>query len=274
MKLGMTAVKEEALSQSVPVYQPSDINCPESIDFLKKLQAEVFVVIAYGQILSEELLAIPRLLPINAHASLLPKYRGAAPINWALIQGEKETGVSIIKIIKQMDAGPLILKRQVSITPQETSMSLGNKLAVLAAELIVDALRLIEKNEHVLVPQPEIGVTFAPRLRKEDGEIDWGKSAESICRFINGCLGWPGAFSICKNKRIKIFKATVVNREDEPSTAPSGQIIKITKQGISVVTGEGNIIIEELQVEGKRRMTADEFIRGRAFCVGERFSKK
>ena len=173
-----------------------------------------------------------------------------------------------------MDAGPIILKRQVAIAPEDTSISLGDKLAVLAEELIVGALRLIEKNEQVLVPQPEIGVTFAPRLRKEDGEIDWGKSAESICRFINGCLDWPGAFSICKNKRIKIFKAVVGKPEKEPLSALPGQIINITQQGISVITGEGVVVLEELQIEGKRRMAANEFIQGRVFCVGERLSKK
>ena len=209
LSLTVTPVKGLAQKNEVKIYQPLSINTPEDIKFLKSLNADLFVVMAYGQILSPEVLNIPRILAINAHASLLPKYRGAAPINWALIKGEKKTGVTIMKMVEEMDAGPIILQEGVDIRDEDTAITLEDELSRIAAGLIIEAIRSIEDNNYKLIPQPKEDVSFAPKLKKEDGRINWNKSALEISNLIRGCVGWPGAFSFYKDKRLKIIKARI-----------------------------------------------------------------
>lgn len=267
-----TPVKACALESGLKIYQPLRINTSEAVDFLKNLNADLFVVIAYGQILSKEILNIPKILAINAHASILPKYRGAAPINWALINGEKTSGVTIIKMTEKMDAGPVIAKKEIGVTETDTAITLEEKLSGLSAQILIETLGSIEKNAYKLTPQDEAGSTLAPKLKKEDGLINWKKSAHDIYNLVRGCIVWPGAFSNYKGKLLKIYKASVCAALSDNISEP-GEIVGISKEGISVATGKDNLVIEELQIEGKKRMKAEEFIVGHKIQEGEKLSK-
>lgn len=274
LHLGQTPVKIAAGNQGIKIYQPQKINSKEALDLLSSLKPELFIVIAYGQILSEEILAIPSLFAINLHASLLPKYRGAAPINWSIIRGEKITGVSIIQMAKKMDAGPIILQKETEIAEDETAMILEEKLSRLGAQLLLESLGKIEKGDHLLVPQEENNVSFAPKLKKEDGLIDWGKSAEVIRNLTRGCLEWPGAFTYYKGKLTKIYRGEISAWLNDLTTSLPGDIIEVSEEGIAVACGEGTLIIKQLQIEGKRITQAKEFIHGHRVRVGEKFYKK
>lgn len=266
-----TPVKSCAESAGLKVYQPQKINTNESVRFLKDFKADLFIVIAYGQILSQEVLSIPKIFAINAHASLLPEYRGAAPINWVLINGEVHTGVTIMKMVEKMDAGPIISKARADILETDTAQTLEEKLSYISAELLMETLGLIGQNNFEFIPQDENKATFAPRLKKEDGLIDWEDSAEKINNLIRGCLPWPGAFTYFKGKLMKVYRA---NTAQHVFSAHPGEIIGISKEGIAVATGKGSLSIEELQIEGKRRVKAEEFIAGHKISVGDRLGGK
>lgn len=269
-----TAVKEAALASGVAIYQPDNVNNKEAAEFLKSLRPELFVVIAYGQILSQEILDIPKTIPINLHASLLPKYRGAAPINWAIIKGEKKTGVTIIKMTSRMDAGPVILQEESEITDEDTAVSLEGRLSDLGARLLRSVISSIEENNYKLKPQDEAGVTFAPKLKKKDGMIDWHKSAMDIRNLIRACERWPGAFTCYKGKLLKIYKAKVIPFSPKALSPVAGMIEDVSRDGMVVCTGGGSLVIEELQIEGKRRMRVEEFTAGHKISVGEVLNKK
>lgn len=263
-----TAVKQIAQASKLRIYQPPRINTPEAIKFIKELNPDLFVVVSYGQILSKAILSLPKLFAINTHASILPKYRGAAPINWAIINNEQSTGVTIIKMAEKMDAGPIIMQKQIHIKDEDTSITLAEKLSQLAAELLTGTLRQIKNNDYKLIPQAGI-VTFAPKLKKEDGLIDWRKSAQNIHNLIRGCLSWPGAYTHYKGKLLKIYKAKISLEQQANSVSP-GEILNVSKDGITVATGDRNLIIEEIQIEGKRRMKTEEFIAGHKINVGDK----
>ncbi len=269
-----TPVKAVASESGIQIYQPEDINSNEAIKFLKGLKPDLFIVISYGQILSRSVLDIPKIFAINAHASLLPKYRGAAPINWAIIRGEKNSGVSIIKMTEKMDAGPIIAQKLINIENEDTAVTLEGKLSLLAAKTLLDTLEPIKTNNYNLINQVENMVSFAPKLKKEDGLINWNKSACEICNLIRGVINWPGAFTYYKGKLLKIYKARVSSQVREFASSNPGEILEASKEGIVVFTGKGNIIIEELQIEGKRRMKVEEFIAGHKISVGEILGKK
>jgi len=271
--LASTPVKEYAKQVSLKVYQPENINSAESVLFLKGLSADIFVVTAYGQLLSKEILSIPKIMSLNAHASLLPKYRGAAPINWAIINGEHTAGVSIMKIVPEMDAGPLLLDKPVDISKDDNAITLEKKLADISGELLLGALTSIENKNYKLIPQDEDKVSFAPKLKKKDGLIDWGRSAYDINNLIRGCIDWPGAFTSYKSKLLKIYRSKVIPAFDNKTLFKDGEVIKAGKEGILVATAKGCLLIEELQIEGKRRMTADEFIMGHRILPQDRFLK-
>lgn len=272
MSLGQTPIKELAQTYKIPVFQPSRINTPDSESILRKYKPDLFIVIAYGQILSERLLKIPRLMPINAHASYLPSYRGAAPINWAIINGKSETGVSIIKMTTSMDAGPIMRQETIRIEPSDTAISLENKLSTLAAKLLIESIISIQNNRFILSPQDENTISFAPKLNKTTGLIDWKKTAIDINNLIKGCLGWPDAFTYLNNKILKIFKADIC-MENPSFKASPGQILIVSKEGIVVVTGKGMLRIEELQLEGKKRMHTRDFLAGCHIKTGETLGK-
>ncbi len=265
-----TAVKHTANQYKLKLYQPQKINNVTAFNLLKELKPDLFVVVSYGQILSKEILSLPKIFSINAHGSLLPKYRGAAPINRAIINGEQVTGVTIIKMNEKMDAGKIIMQSQILIKDEDNAIELEGKLSLLAAELLVDSVKHISRNDYKLKPQ--LGeVSFAPKLIKQDGLINWEVSAQHIYNLIRGCISWPGAFTHCKGKLLKIYKASL--SYEEYSGVKPGEIIKVLKDGIVVAAEDRALIIRELQIEGKRRMKAEEFISGHKISPGEIFDK-
>jgi methionyl-tRNA formyltransferase len=274
LALGETAVKEIAKQAKLKIFQPDRINAPEAVALLRSLNPDLLVVIAYGQILSSQVLEIPKIMPVNLHASLLPKYRGAAPINWAIIKGEKTTGITVMRITEKMDAGPMIAQKVLEIDKDETALELEQRLSILGAELILGSLKLIEKENYTLIPQNENLVAFAPKLKKEDGLIAWSNQAQDIYNLIRGCLDWPGAFTYYKGKLLKIFSAGVILDAQASGDFAVGEIVKIDENGILVATGKGTLLIKELQPEGKRKMQAKDFILGHKLRAGEKFSKK
>ncbi|MDP2905169.1 MAG: methionyl-tRNA formyltransferase, partial [Candidatus Omnitrophota bacterium] len=263
-----TAVKSAAKSAGIEVYQPADINSAEAIDFLKKFNADLFIVAAYGQILSQDVLSLPRLFCLNIHASLLPKYRGASCINRAIIDGERASGVTIIKMAPRLDAGPVIAQKSIEIEPGDTSISLEEKLSGLAVTLLLETLKAIKNDNYSLTPQDEAKVTFAPKLKKIDGLIDWKMPAERIHNLIRGCLGWPGAFTYYRGKSVKIFQAHPESSNRKCQAKP-GEVLEAGSQGIVVAAGSGALVIEELQLEAKKRMSAADFLAGNKIVVGE-----
>lgn len=266
-----TAVKTASGELQLPVYQPQDVNAPASIEYLKKLCPDVFVVVAYGQILSREVLAIPSAGAINAHASLLPKYRGAAPISWALINGEKQTGVTVIRMSEKMDAGPVILQGAVAIGDDDDEFSLEEKLAAFSADLLIEAAALIESGNSSVQPQDPKQATYASKLARETGRIRWDCPSEEIRNLVRGCVRWPGAFTSYRGKLLKIYRAGA--RDGDTGHAVPGTVTGVHKDVIEVSTARGTLMIEELQVEGGRRMSAAEFIAGHRLRVGERFGE-
>jgi methionyl-tRNA formyltransferase len=270
--VGSTLIKETAIGADLKIFQPANINSAESIKTLKDLVPDLFVVLAYGQILSKDVLNIPRIMSINIHASLLPLFRGAAPINWAIIKDEKLTGNTLMKIIPRMDAGPSILQKKREILDTDTAVSLEEKLSQDAAGLLLEGLKLIETKKYKLIPQDDKKATFAPKLKKENGLINWNKSAREIYNLIRGCFNWPGAFTYYKGKLLKIYKAKVVGLSGYRVIGAPGEITQVSKEGsIVVAAGKGSLAIEELQIEGKKRMAAREFILGYRIVVGNKF---
>ncbi|MDP2943857.1 MAG: methionyl-tRNA formyltransferase [Candidatus Omnitrophota bacterium] len=269
-----TPIKILALNKRLKFYQPDNVNSTQSIELLKSLKADLFIVIAYGQILSADILRTPKIFSINLHASLLPKYRGAAPINWAIINGETLTGLTIIKMNEKIDAGEIILQKKVDIEPTDTEITLEERLAKQGADLLLECLNKMEEDSLSLLRQDETLVSFAPKLNKNDGLIDWQKEAVKIQNLIRGVEEWPAAFTYYKGKILKIFKVTISSPTDNGLAGQPGEVVRVDKKGILVATGKYNLLIEELQLQGGRRMKVEEFICGHQICAGERLSKK
>lgn len=274
LKQSYTPIKEFAVNSNLCVYQPEKASSNEARDFIVKFPCDLFVVIAYGQILSRELLDIPSIMPLNVHASFLPFYRGAAPINRAIIDREKETGITIIKMTACMDAGPIIMQEKIAIAKDDDFFSLERRLSLEAAGLLIRCLSAIRNNDYTLALQDESKITFAAKLKKQDGLIDWNLPAVEIDSRIRGCIGWPGAFTYYKGKLLKIFKVRVSHLENLEVCPLPGKIAGVFKGGIAVITGKDILSIEELQLEGKRRMQALEFIAGNQIEKGEMFGIK
>jgi methionyl-tRNA formyltransferase len=223
--------------------------------------------------LSQELLDIPKIMPINIHASLLPRYRGAAPINWAIINGEKKTGISIMYVSAKMDAGPIILKEEIKIEDKDTSISLEDKLCRLGAKLLDQTLEKIDNRDYRLMEQDENEVVYAPKMKKENGLIDWDTPAVDIHNQIRGVLPWPGAFTILNGKMLKIFQTEVLSVFPNHKPPP-GEVVRADKGGIVVACGRGFLKIDELQLEAGKRMSAQNFILGRRLCTGDILGNK
>lgn len=266
--LAACPVKECALKYNLPVFQPERIKRPEAVAELKKFPADVFVVAAFGQILSEEILTMPKYGCINIHASLLPKYRGAAPIQWCIVDGEKETGVTIMQMDAGIDTGDILFTKKVEITEEETGGSLFDKLSQAGAELIVEALPKIEAGEVNPVKQDEALSNYARMLKKEDGQINWKRPAEEIGRQVRGMDPWPSAYTYYKGKQFKIWKAQAV--EGGTEGLQPGTIAQIEKQGIWIACGSGMLQVTEAQLEGKKRMSAADLMNGRSLEMNER----
>lgn len=270
LQLAATEVKKVAVAAKLKVFQPQDVDSKESLMLLKSLEPELFVIVAYGQILSRELLDIPEIMALNIHASLLPVYRGAAPVNWALINGEKRTGVTLIKVTPKMDSGPIISQAGVDIAAGDTAASLEERLSVLGSEMLTEAIEKIKNRRFKLLPQDESKATFAHKLKKEDGLIHWQKEAAEICNLIRGTVPWPGAFTHYQGKLLKICKAQISSPPGPLVAASSGAIIKADKEGLVVAAGKGCLAITQLQPAGARRMSAQEFIIGHKLCAGDK----
>lgn len=272
LKISSTPVKIAAEGLGIKTFQPNNVNCQDSIRNLKKFSADIFIVVSFGQILGKELLDIPRLYSLNVHASILPKYRGAAPINWALANGEKETGITIIKMNEKMDEGEIILKKVVSIGTDEDAIGLSERLSKKGAGLLLDSIDLIKRNTVSFLKQGSSVTTYAPKLKKEDGLIDWRWSADKIYNRIRAFVPWPGCFTYWDKKILKIWRAAVDSSSSSTDSKP-GTVLEASKNGILVSTGRGILRIEELQIEGKRRMKAEEFIAGhREMAPGNNFT--
>ncbi len=257
--------KVEALRRGLPVMQPATLKDPRVLADLGTMDPDIIVVAAYGRILPREVLALPPHGCINLHPSLLPRYRGPAPIQRAVLQGEKKTGVTVIRLVEKMDAGPIILQREVPIGEEETAEELGERLSVAGADLVMEAVRAVGAGSATLREQNEAEATLAPLLRKEEGEIDWTGDAAAIRNRVRGLLPWPGAHTTIGGRMIKLYKA----RAQEPGAGGRpGTITEAGPGGIRVATGKGDLVILELQAEGKKRMSAKEFLLGRSITVG------
>lgn len=258
-KLSFPEVKEAALKLNLPVYQPVKVREPEFVDKIRQLKPEVIVVAAFGQILPKEILDIPPFGCINVHASLLPKYRGAAPIQAAIINGEKETGVTIMHMDVGLDTGDIILQEKIPIAADETGGSLHDKLAGLGAKLLVKVLKQLEDGTAMRIPQDNAGATYVKMLSKEMGNIDFTQPAQYIERLIRGLDPWPSAYTKLNGKTLKLWKARV---REYSSGAKPGEVVEVNKDSFAVMTGKDALEILELQLEGKKRLSAEEFLRG------------
>jgi len=258
-KLKFSPIKELALKYDIKVLQPEKIRDPKFIEQFQDLSADLAVVAAYGQIFPKSLLELPQNGFINVHSSYLPFYRGAAPINQAIINGEKETGVTIMLLDEGMDTGDIIVQGKTPIGLEENASSLHDRLSVFGAELLDKALDMLDYGEWNPVPQDNQKATYAHLLKKEDGQINWSLSAETIFNQIRGMTPWPGCFTRLKNKTLKIHKAKILDTKKE---AAHGQIISVTENGIEVSAAEGCLLLKEIQLEGKKRMATEDFIKG------------
>lgn len=264
----MTPVKECALKHGIPVLQPVKIKEPEAVAELKKYPADIFVVAAFGQLLTEEILNMPKFGCINIHASLLPAYRGAAPIQRVIINGEEKTGVTIQQMAKGLDTGDMLLKKEISIDPKETGGSLHDKLSAAGAELIVEALSKIEKGEVVPEKQDDALSCYAKKLDKAMGLIDFDQNAVSIERLIRGLNPWPSAYTLYKGKTLKIWEADVVplEKKEEPGT-----VVFVAKDFFDIATKEGALRVKSLQLEGKKKVAVKDFLLGYEIVCGMKF---
>lgn len=277
-EIQVTPVKACALAHDIPVFQPVKVREPEAVEVLRGYGADIFVVAAFGQILSEEILTMPRYGCVNIHASLLPKYRGAGPIQWAIINGEKTTGVTIMQMDRGIDTGDMLLKEEVAIDSGETGDSLHDKLAMTGARLIVAALDQIESGDVTPVKQREEETCYAKMLQKSMGQIDWQQSAKKLDCLIRGLISWPGACTRFRGKNLKIWEEEVASKEaltlsgvtmEGDGASVPGTVAAVSKDAFYVWTGDGILKILSVQPEGKRRMPVKEFLLGYQIKNGE-----
>lgn len=265
-------MKESAVAAGIPVFQPENVNAAESLAELRELNAELCVVAAYGQILSADLLAIPRKGAVNIHASLLPKYRGAAPIQYAIWNGETETGITIFQIEPKLDAGPILAIERTPIGPDETAGELHDRLAQLGARMIVEVVDAIAEERAQPLVQ-EGSATKAPRLKKSDGIVDWTRSAQQVHDQIRAMQPWPKAFTWFSGEsgepqRLLLLASRIVR--DAASSEAAGTVVRADADALSISTGDGVLELVRVQPEGKRAMTAVEFLNGHSIRVGQR----
>ena len=267
----MTPVKEKAMELGIPVYQPVKVREPEFVEKLRQMEPDAIVVVAFGQILPKSILEIPRYGCVNIHASLLPKYRGAAPIQWAVIDGERESGVTTMFMNEGLDTGDMLEKEAVTLDPKETGGSLHDKLSAIGGRLILSTLKGLEDGTLKGTPQTDEGTCYAKMLKKSLGDIDWTMDAAAIERLIRGLNPWPSAYTCLHGKTLKIWDGDVLEREYgvEPGT-----VAEVAKDRLVVQTGQGSLAIRSLQLEGKKRMDAGDFLRGYAVEAGTRLERR
>src|SRR5438093_1735798 len=261
-------IKKALGGSKVPILQPARIKDEQAIEEIRALRPDAIVVMAYGQILPGEVLEIPPVACLNLDAALLPRWRGAAPIQAAIAAGDRETGITVMYMAEGLDTGDILLQRKIEILPTDTGGSLHDRLAQLAPEALLEALQMLTKGNAQRTPQDNALATYAPKLTRDDGKIDWSESAEIIERKIRALNPWPGAFALVSEKsgrvlRLKVFDAKTVDEKGRP-----GEILRADNQGLIVGTGETTISLGHVQLEGKRRMSAHDFVRGHARLLG------
>jgi len=270
LKVSPPPTKVLAETKGIPVFQPDDASGRDSIEYLKKLDAGLFVVVAFGQILKKEALDIPKHCSINLHGSLLPKYRGAAPTNWAIISGDTSSGVTIIRMNEKMDEGDIILKKEIAIDKEDTNITLSEKLADLGSDALIEAIDLIETGGAKYAKQDNGQATYAPKLKKEDGLIDWNEPAAVIHNKVRGLLPWPGAYTDLSGRKLKILQTEVMPQTHKE--AGSGEVVDILKhKGIVVRTGKDELLIQYIQIEAKKPFDTNAFLCGHRIEPGYRF---
>jgi methionyl-tRNA formyltransferase len=256
-------VKEAAQRQRLPIWQPRTLRLPTAKAHLRELAPDVVVVAAYGQILRPEVLAIPAHGCINAHASLLPHYRGAEPVAAALLAGEKETGITVMLMDEGMDTGPILAQRAIPVACDDTRLSLTQKLAHLGAELLLEVLPRWLRGETIPQPQDEAMASYAPLLRKEDGEIEWNRPAVVLERMVRAFTPWPGTYTQWQGNRLKVLRA----RAARSWQGVVGEVV-VTPEGVAVITCDGSLLLQEVQLAGKRAMPSADFVRGQRRFIG------
>ena len=268
-------LKEQAVQHNTPVFQPDNINTRKSLDRLREFQADLFVVAAYGQILSADLLSIPRLGAINLHASLLPKYRGAAPIQYAVWKGEQETGITIFQIEPKLDAGPILGVVSTEIGSTETYGELQDRMADLAVPVTIEIVDDLEHGRASAIVQDTKDVTRAPRIKKSHGQIEWGQSADQIDWHIRAMQPWPKPYTFlespAKPERLLILSVARHDGDVAISAAEPGTIVDVDSKRLVVQTGDGRVRIVQMQAEGKRPMPPSDYLAGHPLKVGQRF---
>jgi methionyl-tRNA formyltransferase len=262
-------IKVLAEKAGIAVLQPEKARSPELLSQVRDLAPDLLVVAAYGQILPRELLDLPRIMPINVHGSMLPEYRGAAPIQWAIIQGDTETGITIMKMDAGLDTGPILLQKTLIIGPEETFGELYERMAGLGAILLVQALDELHKGTLKPIPQPEEGISYAPPIKPEMARLDWSQPARRISCMVRALDPRPGAYTFWNGQRMRLYMPFVID-VDAMDMEP-GMVCSFGEDGVVIATGKGCLGIRELQWPGKRRMPCAEFLRGRPITVGVRF---
>lgn len=266
MKMTFSPVKEYALTHGLEVYQPTKMRDGSALEIVKKLQPELTVVAAYGRILPEDILAVPPLGSINVHSSILPQYRGAAPINWAILDGCRETGVTIMHMAKELDAGDIICVKKTEILPDENAQELTHRLALLGADALEEAVTQLANGTAKRTPQDHSAFTYAPMLSKEQSPMDWTKPAQKLHDQVRGLIPWPCASTELGGKKVKIFKTKI----GEKTNAGAGTILTAGKQGLEIACGDGcSLWILEMQAEGGKRMMAADYLRGHPIETGK-----
>ena len=265
-KLLPPPVKAFAQEHGIAVYQPVRVKAPDFVDVLRGLAPDLIVVVAFGQILSKEILSLPPLGCINVHASLLPRYRGAAPMQWAIVRGEKETGVTTMFMDEGLDTGDMLVRETLPITQAMTAAELHDAMMKLGADVLEKTLFSLSEGTLKRTPQDDALSTYAPLLDKEVGRIDWKKSAQEIHDLVRGLNSWPGAYTMLEGQKFKIWRTRLAEGTAEP-----GEIVSVTKQGLLVGTGEGMLEILELQAPSKKKMAAGDYVRGHGLQLPARF---
>lgn len=265
-KMVPTPVKACALEHGIPVLQPEKVKEPEFVEQLRSYEPDLIAVTAFGQILSEPILEMPKYGCINVHGSLLPKYRGAAPMQWSIIDGEKVTGITTMYMAKGLDSGDMLLKAEVEITDEDTFATIHDKMAVTGANLLLDTLDQLEAGTLERIPQDHDAATYAPMITKETGHIDWSKNRQDIINLIRGLNPVPAAYTIYEEEVLKIFGAVISDVQTDD--AANGEIVAVVKKGFVVKCGDGCLLITEVQARGGKRMMTDAYLRGHAMKEG------
>ncbi len=266
-KRASSPVRRIAEKHHLPLLAPEKIRSPEFLNTLKSWEPQLIVVVAYGRILPQSVLELPPQGCLNVHYSLLPKYRGAAPVAWAVLNGEEKSGVTTMRLVEKMDAGPILLQEEVALDPNETAASLESKLIPVGARLLLETIRRLQSGSVTPRPQIEEEATYAPILKKEDGQINWTHPAGLIERQVRGFYPWPSAYTHLRERTLKIYRASMISAERQ---GHPGEVVRADSEGLWIATGQGILSLEEIQMENRKRLAAAEFLKGARIEKGER----